>query len=220
MPRSNEYHFVRDGRRWGPVTLDELRDMVAARELPPTALVWREGMGQWEPFESLPELVPVAAQDESVPPGATLSYYRPTDGVDYAEFLERAGALLIDLAIFLIPIVVAVNLLEPYLGRHALVRELELLLRLSSVVLLWLYYALQECSAAQATIGKRIMGLKVTDEFGRRISFARATGRFFAKYLSAALLWVGFIIVAFTRRRQGLHDLLSGCLVVRSRDRK
>jgi uncharacterized RDD family membrane protein YckC len=61
-----------------------------------------------------------------------------------------------------------------------------------------------------------IFGLKVTDLYGNRISFERATGRHFAKILSAMILCIGYLMVAFTERKQGLHDLLAGTLVRRT----
>jgi uncharacterized RDD family membrane protein YckC len=79
----------------------------------------------------------------------------------------------------------------------------------------WLYEALMESSSYQATIGKMIFGMKVTDLYGNRISFGRATGRHFAKWLSAMILGIGYIMVGFTDRKQGLHDLLAGTLVRR-----
>ena len=79
----------------------------------------------------------------------------------------------------------------------------------------WLYYGLMESSSWQATLGKKAIGLKVTDLEGKRISFARATGRHFAKFLSALLLNLGFLIIAITSRKQGLHDLITDCLVLR-----
>lgn len=80
----------------------------------------------------------------------------------------------------------------------------------------WLYEAGLESSKYQATLGKMALGMKVTDLNGYRISFARATGRHFAKILSAIILFIGFIMVAFTERKQGLHDMLAGTLVVKS----
>ena len=80
----------------------------------------------------------------------------------------------------------------------------------------WLYEALMESSSYQATLGKMIFGMKVTDLYGNRISFARATGRHFAKILSGMILCIGFIMVGLTERKQGLHDLLAGTLVWRS----
>lgn len=86
------------------------------------------------------------------------------------------------------------------------------------LVITWLYSALMESSRLQATLGKLVVGLAVTDLHGDRIGFGRASGRFFAKILSAMILLIGFIMVAFTERKQGLHDLLAGTLVYRTRD--
>jgi uncharacterized RDD family membrane protein YckC len=80
----------------------------------------------------------------------------------------------------------------------------------------WLYGAFMESSSYQATLGKMIFGMKVTDLNGNRISFERATGRHFAKWLSAMILGIGYIMVGFTDRKQGLHDLLAGTLVRRA----
>jgi uncharacterized RDD family membrane protein YckC len=82
-------------------------------------------------------------------------------------------------------------------------------------VINWLYYALFESSAWQATLGKKALGLEVTDLEGRRITFARASGRFFGKILSTIILFIGFFMIGFTARKQGLHDILAGTLVVR-----
>jgi uncharacterized RDD family membrane protein YckC len=80
----------------------------------------------------------------------------------------------------------------------------------------WLYEALLTSSSWQGTVGKRLCSLQVTDLEGNRISFARATGRFFGKFLSRMIMHIGFIMVAFTERKQGLHDLLAGTLVRKS----
>jgi len=79
----------------------------------------------------------------------------------------------------------------------------------------WLYEAFLLSSSYQATPGKMIFGMKVTDLQGNRISFARASGRHFAKYLSAMFLCVGFIMAGFTARKQALHDILAGTIVGR-----
>jgi len=78
----------------------------------------------------------------------------------------------------------------------------------------WLYFALMESSEKQATLGKMALGIIVTDMEGKRISFGKATGRYFAKILSAIILYIGFLMVAFTDKKQGLHDMLANTLVV------
>jgi uncharacterized RDD family membrane protein YckC len=72
----------------------------------------------------------------------------------------------------------------------------------------WLYFACQESSPKQATIGKQALGLVVTDPEYQRISFGRATGRWIAKIISALILYIGFIMIGFTERKQGLHDMI------------
>jgi uncharacterized RDD family membrane protein YckC len=79
----------------------------------------------------------------------------------------------------------------------------------------WLYEALLTSSAWQGTLGKRVLRLKVVDEAGNRISFGRATGRFFAKILSSMFFCIGFIMIGFTERKTGLHDMLAGTKVLK-----
>ena len=86
---------------------------------------------------------------------------------------------------------------------------------LISVALNWLYYALMESSERQATIGKLALGIKVTDMNGNRITFLNATGRYFGKIISNLIFFIGYIIIIFTPKKQGLHDIMAGTLVVR-----
>jgi len=80
----------------------------------------------------------------------------------------------------------------------------------------WLWFAAFESSGWQATPGKRILGLRVTDLNGSRVSFARASGRFFGKYISVCTFLVGFLMAGYTQRKQALHDKIAKCLVVRA----
>ncbi len=96
----------------------------------------------------------------------------------------------------------------------AMVEGLKPFLLVIEVVLYWLYYTVFESSSKQATLGKLALGIKVTDIEGNRLSFGRATGRHFSKFLSVILLGFGFIMIAFTEKKQGLHDIIAGCLVI------
>lgn len=82
------------------------------------------------------------------------------------------------------------------------------------IVIPWLYFAGFECSRGQATPGKTLMRIIVTDREGNRISFARATLRHFAKFISTLIIFIGFIMIGLTKKRQGLHDKIAGCLVL------
>lgn len=85
-----------------------------------------------------------------------------------------------------------------------------------SIGVQWLYEALLTSSTWQATVGKRALDLKVTDEAGNRISFERATGRFFAKIISNFTCGIGYIMAGFTARKQALHDMIAGTLVMKT----
>lgn len=84
-----------------------------------------------------------------------------------------------------------------------------------ALLLYWLYFAIFESSKLQATPGKLALGLSVTDVRSRRIGFGRATGRYFAKFLSSLILGIGYMMAGWTSRKQALHDMIAGTCVVR-----
>ena len=81
------------------------------------------------------------------------------------------------------------------------------------IVASWTYEAAMESSAKQATLGKMIFNLQVTDLNSQRISFARASGRHFGKYVSGMILLIGYIMAGFSEKKQALHDLIANTLV-------
>ncbi len=86
-----------------------------------------------------------------------------------------------------------------------------------SLAVNWLYSAILESSVWQGTVGKKALGLVVTDEAGQRIGFGRATARYFAKILSSLILLFGFFMIGWTQRKQGLHDMICSTLVYKAR---
>jgi uncharacterized RDD family membrane protein YckC len=91
-----------------------------------------------------------------------------------------------------------------------------------SAIASWLYWGLFESSAWQATLGKKALGIIVTDLEGRRISFGRASGRFWAgrgvssiPYLGGTYFLIDCICVGFTAKKQAIHDMIASCLVLR-----
>jgi uncharacterized RDD family membrane protein YckC len=143
---------------------------------------------------------------------------------EYAPIWRRFLATVIDLSIVLLIVLPGVIaffwLVEVTTNLLGMDREGGRFLAGIAAVLLgvignWLYHAKMQSSPRQATYGKIFMGLQVTGLNGERISFAQATGRHFAKFLSTFPLMVGFMIAPFTRRKQALHDMVAGTLVVR-----
>lgn len=78
----------------------------------------------------------------------------------------------------------------------------------------WFYFAAMESSPWEATIGKIALRLRVTDINGARISFYRASIRYFVKIVSLGTFLIGFLVGIFTRRKQTLHDRIAKTLVV------
>jgi uncharacterized RDD family membrane protein YckC len=155
----------------------------------------------------------------------------------YAEFWLRAVAYLLDSIIMgaaVIPLFIVFAMMTgaaahlhnwedlPRNGQPpdpALVAAiLSAVFMMAAVALLitWLYHAYFESSTWQATPGKKVMSIYVTDLNGQRLSFLHATGRFFSKIVTGLIpFFLGYIMAAFTERRQALHDMIAGTLVLR-----
>jgi uncharacterized RDD family membrane protein YckC len=80
---------------------------------------------------------------------------------------------------------------------------------------MWIYYASFEASSWQATPGKRVLRLYVTDLAGRPITFPRASIHNIGRMISEMTFWVGYIPAGFRENKQALHDIIAGCLVLR-----
>jgi len=85
---------------------------------------------------------------------------------------------------------------------------------IAGLVLNWLYFTLFESSKKQATPGKLALGIIVTDMDGNSITFGRANGRYWGKIVSSLILLIGYLMAAFTRKKQALHDIMADCLVI------
>ena len=138
--------------------------------------------------------------------------------LNYAGFWKRFAAGFIDFFISIIAsiafsIIVGIIVAEITHDGHAAAGFLLISIFIFMILIQWIYYAAYESSSRQATPGKTALGIQVTDLNGRRIGFGKATGRYFGKILSSIAL-IGFIMIAFTEKKQGLHDEMAGCLVV------
>ncbi len=138
---------------------------------------------------------------------------------EYAGFGRRSGAHVIDWlatgTLWLGPIVAMAYLVVGNMNLQELYVPLLLLTPLWFVIGPWLYHARTLSSKHMATPGMRVAGLFATDLQGRPLSFARATGRHFAGYLSYYTLTIGYLMQPFNDRHQTLHDLISRTVVLR-----
>jgi uncharacterized RDD family membrane protein YckC len=207
----------------------------------PEGAVFCSSCGQPVPATSAaPPMPPAYTPPSPVPPPTQYppAYAPPAQGawqasarppVSYAGFWLRFVAFIIDSivlyfmgTIVTLPFLAAMGVRDVMRGHLPMSPEewmplMGAFIRLAFIrmVLNWLYYALLESSTWQATLGKKALGLEVTDVEGRRISFGRASGRFFAKIISTLILFIGFIMAGFTEKKQALHDIIAGTLVIR-----
>ncbi|HEU4869161.1 MAG TPA: RDD family protein [Actinomycetota bacterium] len=135
----------------------------------------------------------------------------------YAGFWIRFGAALIDG--ILVGIVTNILLFLIRMATGASTDTMNPTTVVSLIVAIGIgaaYYIMMESSERQATIGKMALGLKVTDMNGARISAGTATVRYFSEILSGIILMIGYIMAAFTPKKQALHDIIAKTLVVKT----
>lgn len=144
--------------------------------------------------------------------------------VVYAGFWLRAVAYLLDSLV--LGFVVALTILLPLMERGAVPTDNPWFLYQNTsrpvlatwllvFMVSWLYFASFESSVWQATPGKKLLGLRVTDLAGHRVTFTRASWRYLGKLIFGTILFFGFLFAAFTPRKQALYDMTAECLVLR-----
>jgi len=100
-------------------------------------------------------------------------------------------------------------------------RKLKIIISFASIVLIpifrSIYVTVMEASSQQSSLGKRLLGLKVCDEMGKRLSLSKSILRNLCKWISALTLGIGYLMGFFDRKQQCLHDKMAGTLVVKER---
>lgn len=138
----------------------------------------------------------------------------------YGGFWKRVIAYLIDGLIIAVPVTMVFGTVIPDVMMAENVQATPFSVTVPQLVMIlasWVYFAGLESSEWQATVGKKILGMKVTDAAGERINFVKATIRYISKFLSSFIFMIGFIMVAFTAKKQGLHDFIAGTTVINQR---
>ena len=145
--------------------------------------------------------------------------------LQYAGFWRRFVAMLIDsflLTIIQIGVVVILAfgayVKVRYWPFEEMINQLGGWMDVLWFILFLVYFAWMESSTKQATLGKMVLGLQVTDLESNRITFLRATGRNMAKILSTLIFFIGYLMAAFTKKKQALHDQAANCLVIKRKE--
>ena len=186
---------------------------------------------------ALPLPPTVAAQPGITPAYSYAATMQPPPHLIYAGFWPRVAAHILDNLIVSVPFVLiwlgiiasVIGLgvftqfsqqngsepVKPSMAFVGTVIILYLTLIIGRFLAVWLYHAFLESGPHQSTWGKRVLGLKVTSFTGQRISFGHASGRYFSTLITNMTMGIGYLMVAFTDRKQALHDMIAGTLVVK-----
>jgi uncharacterized RDD family membrane protein YckC len=238
------YYADANGQQVGPIPAEELRAAVARGAANAATLAWRDGLPDWKPLSELaaelqldlgenaspPPPPPAAAASVTSNPYSAPETLLPeanivlnADDVVYAGFWSRFAARTIDHIVVSVPVTfvgafivggaTALIAGNPTADDAGLIGAV-ILFYLLPIAANYLYFAVMESSGIQASLGKLALGIKVTDADGDRLTFSRASLRWFAAFLSWATLCIGFVMAAFTERKRALHDMLASTLVV------
>jgi uncharacterized RDD family membrane protein YckC len=164
----------------------------------------------------------VASAWISKPPRPEHFLHEFTPSRGYAGFWKRFAAFFIDALVLIVPGLMLQGIIgalfaPPSDDEVSALRSLlwaYCMTQLAVIAMWWLYYSLMESSMWQATLGKKALGIVVVDSNGNRLTWGRATGRHFGKIISAIPMSIGFLLAAFTQKKQALHDMMAGTLVV------
>jgi len=235
---ADNWYVGKNGNRTGPFTPDQIRQMVVSDQIGPTDLLWKEGMANWVAASSVPGLFagsrgavlpPIGAGDLANPyaaPAGSLAEGPVVGavGIQYADYLPRVGASLLDalftglmtcIPVFGIGFIFAVGAGNDPQARANASLAASCCGQIVGQLIGLAYYVVLETSLKQGTWGKQIVGIKVTDMSGNRITIGRAIGRYFAKFITAFTCGIGLLMPLFTEKKQTLHDMIAGCLALK-----
>lgn len=217
MPNNRDWYYIDNGEKIGPLSALQLKNAANNGTLNKSNLIWGTGLKDWSMAGDSKGLF-----DNSPPPvpNQSLDFKYSVDAVSYAGFWKRTAAIIIDMVVFnaclfslFFILTVAQGVIYGSVESTFINTASEHEMNGLGLIFFWLYFLIMESSKYQGTLGKIILGIKVTDIDGNKINIGKASARHFSKIISSVLL-IGFFAAAFTKKKQAFHDSISGCLVV------
>ena len=207
-----KWYYADAGKQMGPIEDSTLDVLVASGQVRGDTLVWHEGMTAWQPLREVRESVVAVT--------APVAHHR------YAGFWIRLVARMID-AVLLGVVNLAIRaplalMLGLGTGRGRSLILLPAVISLIAIsafisIAVGLVYEVYFVSTRGGTIGKLILGLKIIRADGSPVPPGLAAGRYFAQWLSGAILAIGYIMAGFDPEKRALHDRICETRVVYAR---
>ncbi|PWS29831.1 RDD family protein [Pedobacter paludis] len=198
----DQYTVVINGKPQGPYNLSELSDL----NISPNTFIRKPGMDDYKEAHAIPELRELLGFS-----------FQKTAPQYFAAFDQRLLASVIDhfliFGIYILLILISFIFIE---GKDQ--RIMAFLIPFPSIFIVKLIYGIfAESSEKQATIGKRLIGIKVSDLEGSRISFGVSAIRNFSKILSVLPIFFGYLYSFLNKKHQCWHDIAANTLVIKDR---
>ncbi len=194
-----QWYVSREGIKYGPFPWEQLYGHFDIR---PDDMLWSKNYKNWIRADKVITFLNTNNSYDFDMSSINKNYTRL--GIQHAGFWMRFAAIIIDYIIIVVCLIIFESIIPG-------ISDSTLFL----IFIQWMYYSLFEISSLQATPGKLAIGLQVTDLYGEKINFGKATGRFFGRLLSGLILGIGYFMAGFTKEKQTLHDILAGCYVIK-----
>ena len=154
----------------------------------------------------IPAIITIACMNQVAKP-----YQDLPNGKKYAGYWRRVAAILIDILILL-----PISISSYYIREHTTQEWLYWSLTVASALIGWFYTVLLQGSKHQATLGMRVMKCKIYDKAMNKVGFWRLSGRYWSTTMSTLILFFGFFMIGWTKRKQGLHDMITRTVYVKN----
>lgn len=196
------YVVVIDGKPGGPYTLSELTGLT----IKAGTFIRKPGMDDYKEAHEFPELRELLGFN-----------HQQTAPQYFASFDQRLLASVIDFFFIFLVYIIILLLSFIFLTDKEVRISVAIMLLPLIPILKFVYGVVADCSAAQGTLGKRLLNIRVTDMLGNRISFGRSLGRNAAKIFSVIPVFFGYLYSFLNRKQQCWHDIAANTLVIKDR---
>jgi uncharacterized RDD family membrane protein YckC len=196
----------------GPFTVQQLETMISSGMVDVSDMAWHADLLDWAPLHQVLGICPPLPGAEPTPEIDNASKPKSQKSGKPARFGFRFVALIIDnLVLFPLTFILVLVVMGAV---NASEESIAIVWNACSILIYFLYFSLMESSAKMATLGKMALGLIVVDYKGNRLTFDRSASRWIGKFISAAILGIGFLMALWTKKKQCLHDMIASTIVI------
>jgi uncharacterized RDD family membrane protein YckC len=212
---NTQIFIYRDGQQHGPFTKEQILEMIQNESVSRNDFYWIEGLSEWIQIGCAFD---ERSHDRNLCGSSHLNQKNLIEINNYGGFWIRFVAYIIDMVAIYIAgwpfskLFTALGSISSNSSPYYSILDVVI-----GLIISWIYFAGYDSSTNQGTIGKQLLGLKIIDANGKRITFGRATVRHFSQILSGLLLCLGYLMIGWTKKKRGLHDFIADTYVIKTK---